>query len=222
MDILELVDSVNEKYTKGFKSISKIEKELGYGKDTLRKKLKRNGYGYNKALNKYVLLDNTKCYKVDKVAYNPVLTEKNIGELEIKLKEFKRLSTIEQVDFINQFADGTKNLTEIGLEQFGTKHISNIINKNVAYWDDKQKRLVIIEQNQSPLSMDEILFIKQLFKKHTITQDITQVIPETENLITRSIRIDENTMDMFARYCKDNNIKQSTALRVAMENFMKK
>lgn len=39
-------------------SISKTEKALGYGKDTLRKKLNRSGYTFNKNTKQYELLES--------------------------------------------------------------------------------------------------------------------------------------------------------------------
>lgn len=39
-------------------SISQVEKLLGYGKDTLRKKLNRKGYKFNKLTRQYELIDS--------------------------------------------------------------------------------------------------------------------------------------------------------------------
>lgn len=56
MEILDLVDYVNKKLTEGF-STAKIEKEMQLGKDTLRKKLNRAGYKFNKDLKQYIKVD---------------------------------------------------------------------------------------------------------------------------------------------------------------------
>lgn len=52
MDIKDQVEFVNEKLKNG-SSITKIEKELNLGKDTLRKRLNKQGYRYNKDLKKF-------------------------------------------------------------------------------------------------------------------------------------------------------------------------
>ena len=49
----EIVKYVNEKMKNGL-SIAQIEKEMKVGKDTLRKKLNRNNFKYDKNLKKYI------------------------------------------------------------------------------------------------------------------------------------------------------------------------
>ncbi|MBH8032977.1 hypothetical protein I6A86_17860 [Clostridioides difficile] len=138
------------------------------------------------------------------------------------LESFKKLSTIEQVDYVNKFADGKKNLRDIEKEYFTFTNISKYINRAEAYWNGEKRRYVYIESKQDVFTQEEIMYIKQLYKQHKITQVITQETTVSENIITRSVRIDKDTIETFAKYCKDNNIKQSTALKVALENFMQK
>lgn len=231
-DITQLVTQVNTKYQDGFTSLAKIEKELGYGKDSIRQRLSRNGYIFNKELKQYVLqdnttttqttelnntIDNTMCYKNEEDTYNPV--DNNTGGTKMTLAEFKDLDTKEQVEYINKFADGKKNLKDIEKEHFTFTNVNKYINRAEAYWSGEQKKYILIEHNEQYIFTEkEIMFIKNLYKQHTITQDNTN----EEELITRSIRIDKTTIDNFAKYCKDNNIKQSTALKIALQNFMQK
>lgn len=228
-DITQLVTQVNTKYREGFTSLAKIEKELGYGKDSIRQRLKRNGYIFKKDIKQYVLennttitqateLNNTICYKENKDTYNPV--NNNTGGKKMTLTEFKKLSTMEQVELINKFADGEKNLKDIEKEHFTFTNINKYINRAEAYWNGEQKKYTLIEPRQDVFTAEEIMFIKKLYKQHTITQNVTQDINEPEELITRSIRIDKTVIDTFAQYCKDNNLKQSTALKIALQNFM--
>lgn len=56
--IEEIVVCVNERLNAGG-TIVGIEKELGYGKDALRKKLNRHGYKYNKQKRKFEFINNT-------------------------------------------------------------------------------------------------------------------------------------------------------------------
>ena len=57
ININELVNYVNEKMKNGL-SMTQIEKEMKVGKDTLRKKLNRNNFRYDKNLKKYVCVTN--------------------------------------------------------------------------------------------------------------------------------------------------------------------
>lgn len=236
IDITQLLIQVNTMYQNGFTSLAKIEKELGYGKDSIRQRLSRNGYVFNKQLKQYVLednttitqvtelnntTDNTLCYRNNEDTYNPI--ENNIGGAKkMTLKEFKELRTIEQIEYINKFTDGKKTLKDIEKEHFTFTNIGKYIDRAEGYWDGDIKRYIHIEPKEEKIfTEEEILFIKNLYKQHTITQDVTQKESEHEELITRSVRVDKKTIDTFAKYCKDNNIKQSTALKIALENFMK-
>lgn len=66
----EIVKYVNEKMKNGL-SMAQIEKEMKVGKDTLRKKLNRNNFKYDKNLKKYVYVtsethSNTPKKKIEK------------------------------------------------------------------------------------------------------------------------------------------------------------
>lgn len=63
LDIKELVDLVNQKLSTGMSTVA-IEKEMGLGKDTLRKKLNRSNYKYHKELKQYITKDS--------IAYNNI------------------------------------------------------------------------------------------------------------------------------------------------------
>lgn len=53
MNMNETAVYVNDKLKEG-SSITKVERELNYGKDTLRKKLNRAGYQYDKTLKRFI------------------------------------------------------------------------------------------------------------------------------------------------------------------------
>lgn len=150
MEIRELVELVNKKLEEPKASVAKVERELGMGKDSIRQRLKRNGYTYNK-----------------------------------ELKQFVNVNL-------------TKNITQ-----------NNTMCSN-AEKDSSIKKT---------LTKEEIDFVKNLYKQHLITQKITQDNKET-NLITRSVRVEAEVINSFAKYCKKNNIKQSIALKIALQNFM--
>ena len=58
IDIEDIAKVVNKRLKEGL-STAQIEKEMKVGKDTLRKKLNRANYRYNKDLKQYELISNT-------------------------------------------------------------------------------------------------------------------------------------------------------------------
>ena len=72
--IEDIAKVVNEKLKEGLSTVQ-IEKEMKVGKDTLRKKLNRANYRYNKDLKQYELISNTE------VTLNGT-TQKNIEVLQ--------------------------------------------------------------------------------------------------------------------------------------------
>lgn len=58
IEVKDIAKVVNEKLKEGL-STAQIEKEMKVGKDTLRKKLNRGNYRYNKELKQYELISNT-------------------------------------------------------------------------------------------------------------------------------------------------------------------
>lgn len=162
IDITQLVTQVNTVLKEGATGLADAERQLGYGKDSIRQRLKRNGYIYNKQLNEVVLQDNTNTTQSKERVINNKDTYNPVSSSSIEPKE------------------------------------------------------------QEIFTKEEILFLKELYTKHKLATQLTTqgVTQENEELITRSIRIDKTTINSFAQYCKDKNIKQSTALKIALKNFM--
>lgn len=281
MEVTDLVKEVNLKFKQGYSSIAKIERALGYGKDSIRQRLKRNNYIFNKELKQFVLscntnniekhntnnigniekhntdnidvtnsiekhntdnniekyninnIDNIKRCNTDNTnvinssagVYNPVNNNTG-GKKLMTLEEFKELKTIEQVNFVNKFADGKKTLSEIEKEYFEFTNISKYIKREEAYWDKQKKIYIYIGAKDNVFTEEEIMFVKNLFKQHKIAQNLSESIQEQEedksDIVIRSIRIDKNTINEFSKFCKNNHIIQSTALKLALEDFMNK
>ena len=220
-----------------------IEKKIKLEKNSIRQELNKAGYVYVNSLNAYVLTqDNTVCYntrenknksiKQGKITHNNNIGYRNIkktynplkikinGEEKMDLKEFKNLTTTEQVELINKYADGILNLRDIEKKYFTFTNISKYINRENAYWDGEKKKYVLIKKN-AELSTDEINFIKMLYKQHQIKLKIeagSDLNPA--DIITRSIRVKKETINKFALFCKENNLNQATALTKALEDFM--
>lgn len=73
-------------------SISKTEKALGYGKDTLRKKINREGYTFNKNTKQYELLESEEGVKSKEERVKPVsptnaITQVVTGSYMPKIKQ---------------------------------------------------------------------------------------------------------------------------------------
>lgn len=168
MEILELLEYVNKNLSSGL-STSAVEKKMKVGKDTIRKKLNRAGYFYNKNLN---------CFQqkeiITEINNNSYITHNNI-----KGNKFKK--------------DNQK-----------------LIKKN-----DNIKKA----NNEENLTREEIKFIKMLYSQHLEKQSLNDI--EISEIITRSIRVDKKTMNLFANYCKKNNLNQARALTKALMDFIK-
>lgn len=72
----EIVKYVNEKMKNGL-SMAQIEKEMKVGKDTLRKKLNRNNFKYDKNLKKYVYVTSETYSNTPKKEIEKKLIENN-------------------------------------------------------------------------------------------------------------------------------------------------
>lgn len=234
MELLDLVAYVNKNLVLGL-STAQIEKTMKVGKDTIRKKLNRAGYKYNKSSNLYEKVDtitsnnsvgysnitqnNTISYKIKKDEYNPVNNKKTEEIKKMDLKTFKNLPTTEQVELINKYTDGALTLMEIEQQYFTFTNISKYVKREEAYWDGEQKKYIIIEPKNNIFSSDEIAFLKMLYSQYQKNKILNEI--ENYEFITRSIRVDKNVMNTFATYCKENNLNQAKALSKALLNFIK-
>lgn len=221
-----MVSEVND-YLKNGGTISAFEREKGYGKDTVRKKLNRLGYSYNKTLKQFVTQDVTqkvtqkvthKIIKNDEVAYPIKSNKKECKKME--LADFKKMNTKDQIDFVNQFCDGKRNLKEIEKEHFTFKNIGLYINRYEGFWDGKLKKYIYIKPKQNIFTEEDYAVLQTIINNYKNKQKVNDTEFEGE-VVVRSVRTYKNILDNFAKYCKDNNLKQTDALAQALINFMK-
>lgn len=105
------LEEVNIKLKEGL-SIAQIERDLGYGKDTLRKKFNRAGYKYNKELKQYITQDNNVCCKA--ITHNNTMSDKKedqkvkqqftddeITVLKQLIKDYRLQQNIAKIDITN-------------------------------------------------------------------------------------------------------------------------
>lgn len=117
ININELVNYVNEKMKNGL-SMTQIEKEMKVGKDTLRKKLNRNNFRYDKNLKKYVcvtnetqinmstkyLTENSNNTNITQSVYQKDIREKNNSNKNIK----NELFTEEEITILKKIVKNYK------------------------------------------------------------------------------------------------------------------
>lgn len=213
-----MVKEVNN-YLKNGGTISSFEREKGYGKDTIRKKLNRLGYSYNKALKQFVTQDvtqknNTKIIKNNEGAYNIKSNKKECTKME--LADFKKLNTKEQIDFVNKFCDGKRTLKEIEKEHFTFKNIGFYINRNEGYWDGNIKRFVYI---QPQFNQEDLDILKEIVNNQRISKNL-EFDKENDEIVLRSIRAYKSSLDKLADYCKKNKVKQQDIISLAIEQYI--
>lgn len=89
---MNLIEAVNSQLVEG-KSISEIEKEFGFGKDTLRKKLRKLNYKYDRKQKLYIYTENN-TKTIDNTKNNITNNTYNIKNNANNKNESKRAITI--------------------------------------------------------------------------------------------------------------------------------
>lgn len=151
------LEKINQLLAEGL-SISRVEKELGFGKDTLRKKLNRQGYHFNKDLRQYVADTET----------IPVV-EKSVPE-SIKKNQ--------------------KPMVQVSIPSYTTS---------------------FTEQQMDVLRR----MIKEFQAREQIQATTSRGIVKNRN-----VRVYTEQFDIFADWCRRNNITQADALFKAIETLM--
>lgn len=199
-------------------SIAEYEKLNGFGKDTLRKWLNRNGYKFDKNKKIYVLQNNYDgVIKKNVSAYNKKTKDLKTKEVPKKmtLEEFKKMKTKEQVEYINKFTDGKLTLNQIAKKYLEFTNVSKYINRDEAYWCGAEKKYKMINH----FSDEEFEVLQEMIKCYKNKKEINENNFDGE-VIVRSVRTYKNVLDSFAEYCKNNNLKQTDALAQALKNYM--
>lgn len=110
MDIKDQVEFVNEKLKNGL-SITKIEKGLKLGKDTLRKRLNKQGYRYNKELKKFEFNSDSKPIKQQ--ANRQIKQQSNKATVNKKNQQKKSEQlTLDEIKFLKSWIKNKKILKQ--------------------------------------------------------------------------------------------------------------
>lgn len=209
---------VNQKLKEGY-SIAKAERELNYGKDTLRKKLNRAGYNYDKTLKKFIFDANTV------VTQNITHTEKGILE--------KNKSTENNINANTRYTEDSVITNSITHK---TTHSKIGINNNSEIVDNATQNITHAEkpsitQNNNThatqpraITDDDFVILFKIIDEYKSKDQIKKtniVIPKNDSeIITRSFRSYKSVLDSFAEYCKHNELTQKDAIAEALLLFM--
>ncbi|MZK53608.1 DUF4250 domain-containing protein [Clostridium beijerinckii] len=192
MSIPNTISHVNNKLKKGY-SIAKIERELNLGKDTLRKKLNRANYKYNKILNQFIFEDSNSA--TQGIAH----TSKNA------IESIKRHTEIKVI---------TTNITP--------KTTQNKISKYNDSAHNKYQKNNDAEKQQRAFTDEEFNLLFEIIRNYKLKKNNTNIPREDSDVITRSFRSYKSILDMFANYCKDNELNQKDAIADALILYMSK
>ena len=231
INIEEVVNTVNIKLNNGA-SISSIERELKLGKDTLRKRLNRAGYKFDKESKQFISEDNFKDTTLNKPSNNKTLSDKDKNDLNVAETKAE----------LNCNSDVTQNNVEpqCNLTVTQTANTEPDCNSNVTHIEVKPKCNSDVTQNNKSLNekeienkeeeIPELLFIKdnlntlrKIIENYELkekSQNIKYKKDKTK-VISRSFRGYKNVFDDFSEFCKKKELNQKEAVSDALILFMK-
>lgn len=192
LSIPNTISHVNNKLKKGY-SIAKIERELNLGKDTLRKKLNRANYKYNKALNQFVSEDSITATQ------GITHTSKNAIESIKRHTEIKVITT-----------NITPKITQDKISKYNDSEYS------------KPQKSNSTEKQQRAFTDEEFNILFEIIHNYKLKKNNNKILRDDSDVITRSFRSYKSVLDMFANYCKDNELNQKDAIADALILFMSK
>ncbi len=201
MTIDETAVYVNKRLEEGY-SIAKAERELSYGKDTLRKKLNRANYFFHKDKNQFIK-DNTNSTQsithTEKIINNKPITQTLTHDIT-----HNKPSNIAKNDITQ---NTTQHLTQSKKESI-TQEYNTKATQPRAFTDEDFKILFQI--------------IDEYKAKDKIKEKSVEIPKDDSELTTRSFRSYKSVFESFSKYCKDNNLNQKDAVAEALMTFIAK
>lgn len=216
LTIEETIIYVNEKLKEGY-SIAKVERELKFGKDTLRKKLNRANYKYNKTLNQFILDVNTN------ITQDITYTEKEIivNQKSNKIENKTDVNITEKDVITNPITQ--KNFSK-NKDSALENNISNSITQSITHTEKAsitQNDNTNITQSSPRTFTDEdfnILF--ELIEAYKSKKKPIVIPKDDSEITTRSFRSYKSVFDSFSEYCKTNNLNQKDAIAEALLTYI--
>lgn len=245
-DIEEVVNTVNTKLNNGA-SISSIERELKLGKDTLRKRLNRAGYKFDKESKQFILGDNIEDKNISKPSNNKTLNSKqksdlNTAKTKVELNcnsdvtqndvEPKCNSTVTQNENIEPDCNSSVTQNEVKPEcnSSVTQNAKVEPKCNLNVTQDNTESLSEKEIENKEEEIPELLFIKnnletlqKIVEEYNLKEKSKNIKYKKDKtkVISRSFRGYKNVFDDFSEFCKKKELNQKEAVSDALALFMK-
>lgn len=143
-DIEQLLNYVNENIKNGG-SVAQAERDLGFGKDTLRKRLNRANYRYDRSLKQFVLQDNTDITQKNKngiTQSNSTITQVKKDNVLQDNTNITQYFSNEEIDILKSIVRNYKNLRIEKVELKGKivtrsfRTYEKVVDKFVKYCSD--------------------------------------------------------------------------------------
>ena len=204
MDMDETVIYVNKRLKEGY-SIAKVERELKYGKDTLRKKLNRANYFFNKEQNQFIITNTN-------VTQSITQTEKHVENKPIT-------------------QNATHSITQSNSSNKANHSTTEPITQTSNTTATQSKQKVITQGHNTKVTQPRALtdedfqIIFKLIDEYKARVEINEKpieIPKDDAVVTRSMRSYDSVFKSFSKYCKDNKIVQQDAIAEALLRYISK
>lgn len=162
----------------------------------------------------------------------------------IRLKDFRKMSTMEQINLVNSFSDGKKTLETITKQHFKFNiglFFNACYDKNEIRYDKTEKKYIIIDINVLKNELDCLInpiekeLLKNLaeIKNLDMLIEFTNKIQRAEELIQNfnvdftkteivSVRIYKNTKKIFDDYLESLGINKQEGYTKALLSFVHK
>lgn len=223
LTIEETIIYVNDKLKEGC-SIAKVERELNFGKDTLRKKINRVNYKYDKTLNQFIFDDNTNATQDITHAEKDIKKKSKSNENEINTDMGHTEKSVITHNITNSI---THKATHQKMDIDMNSEIENNITQNITQTEKPsitQNNNTDITHQQSPRAFTDedfnILF--ELIDNYKSKQKNIVISKDDSEITTRSFRSYKNIFDSFSEYCKSNNLNQKDAIAEALMSYISK
>lgn len=212
MSILNIPDTithVNSKLKAGY-SIVKIERELSFGKATLRKKLNRADYFYDKILNQFIFQGNTDITQdITHTAKNEVENVKRYTENKVITNNATPNITHDEMGNINNSENNRHQTQNITLTE--KPPVTQTDNTDLTH-----------KKTQRAITDEDFNILFEIIDNYKLKKNNINIPREDSEVITRSFRSYKSILDKFATYCKDNQLNQKDAIADALISYMSK
>lgn len=209
LNIPDIIIHVNDKLRNGY-SIAKIERELGFGKDTLRKKLNRSNYWYDKTSGQFIFKDNTD------TTQNITHTAKDEANT-IKRHTEDVVITHDTTHKITH--DNTTKNTSSENNNYKTQNITLSEKSPITQPNNTE---LTHQKSQRAITDEDFEILFEIIDNYKLKKNNISIPRNDADVTTRSFRSYKTVFDSFSIYCKDNELNQKDAIAEALISYMSK